>query len=69
MNSYNIIPKSENIKKGFFYTVSEEQIKQHQKRSIKEIFEWLESTSKFIYSVQTPEERERINSQKNEGGK
>ena len=60
-----IIPKSENADKGFHYTVTDEQIKAHQKRSIEEIFEWLESTSKFIWEIQTPEERERIRKTKN----
>jgi hypothetical protein len=55
-----IIPKEENADKGFYYTVSDEQIKEHQQRSVKEIFEWLEKTNKFIYSLQTPEERERM---------
>ncbi len=61
----NISPKLENADKGFHYTVSEEQIKEHQKRSVKEIFEWLEKTSKFIYEMQTPEERERMRKAKN----
>ena len=60
-----ISPKLENADKGFHYTVSEEQIKEHQKRSVKEIFEWLEKTSKFIYEMQTPEERERMRKAKN----
>ena len=54
-----IIPKAENADKGFHYTVTDEQIREHQMRSIEEIFEWLEETNKFIYSIQTPEERER----------
>lgn len=61
----SVIPKAENAHKGFHYTVTEEQIKEHQKRSIKEIFEWLEKTNKFIYQIQTPEERERIKIAKN----
>ena len=60
-----ITPKTENTGKGFHYTVTEEQIKEHQKRSIKEIFEWLEKTNKFIYSLQTPEERLKIRKVKN----
>jgi hypothetical protein len=54
-----MIPKQENEKKGFHYTVSDEQIAEHQKRTIEEIFEWLEKTNRFVWSVQTPEERER----------
>ncbi len=46
--SYTIIPKAENAGKGFHYTVTDEQIAAHQKRSLKEIFEWLEKTNKFI---------------------
>lgn len=60
-----LIPKKENANKGFHYTVNEEQIREHQKRSIKEIFEWIEKTSKFIYSIQTPEARERMERAKN----
>ena len=60
-----IVPKKENADKGFHYTVTDEQIKEHQQRSIKEIFEWLENTSKFIYEMQTPEERERMRKAKN----
>jgi len=45
---------------GFYYEVTDEQIAQHRKRSINEIFEWLESTSEFIYKLQTNEERERV---------
>lgn len=63
--SNRIIPKAENAKRGFHYTVTDEQIKEHQKRSIIEIFEWLEKTNKFIYEIQTPEERERMKKAKN----
>lgn len=65
MKTYKIIPKAENADKGFHYTVTEEQIQEHQKRSLKEIFEWLEKTNKFIYSLQTPEEREMARKIKN----
>ena len=60
-----IIPKAENANKGFHYTVTDAQIKEHQQRSLKEIFEWLETTNKFIYEMQTPEERERMRKAKN----
>ena len=60
-----IIPIAENANKGFHYTVTDEQIREHQKRSVKEIFEWLEKTNKFIHSIQTPEERERMRKAKN----
>ena len=46
--------------KGFYYFVTDEQIREHQQRSVAEIFEWLESTLEFIYRFQTPEERERM---------
>ena len=64
--SYSIIPKAENANKGFHYSVTDEQIAAHQKRSLKEIFEWLEKTTKFIYNLQTPEERKRLKDIKNE---
>ena len=60
-----IIPKAENKDIGFHYTVSDKQIAEHKKRTLKEIFIWLEETNKFIYSIQTPEERERSKSVKN----
>lgn len=61
----SIVPKKENENTGFHYTVTDEQIKQHQKRSVEEILTWLEETSKFIHEVQTPEERERMKKAKN----
>ncbi len=60
-----IIPKLENANKGFHFTVTGAQIKEHQKRTVLEIFEWLEETNKFIYAMQTPEERERMKKVKN----
>lgn len=60
-----ILPKVENADKGFHYTVSEEQIKEHQKRSVLDIFEWLEKTNKFIFETQTPEERKKMKMVKN----
>jgi hypothetical protein len=55
----SLIPIKENENKGFHYSVTPEQISAHQKRSLLDIFEWLETTSKFIYSLQTAEERKR----------
>ena len=51
----------EENQKGFYYTVTDAQIREHQQRSMFEIFEWLETTNEFIYKLQTPEERERMN--------
>lgn len=55
-----IEPKHENANKGFHYTVTDEQIRLHQQKSIEEILLWIEETSKFIYEIQTPEERKRM---------
>lgn len=55
-----IKPKLENANVGFHYTVTDEQIKAHQDKSIEEILMWIEETSKFIYEAQTPEERIRM---------
>lgn len=55
----DIKPKLENANIGFHYTVTDEQITAHQKKSVEEILMWIEETSKFIYEVQTPEERLR----------
>lgn len=46
--------------KGFYYSVTDEQIRQHKQRTVAEIFEWLESTNKFLWDFQTPEERVRM---------
>lgn len=43
---------------GFYYSVNMEQIREHQKKSIAEIFEWLHSTNQFLKQVQTDEEKE-----------
>ncbi|MBL7921617.1 MAG: hypothetical protein JNJ40_14980 [Bacteroidia bacterium] len=60
-----INPKKENENIGFHYTATDEQIKLHQQKSAEEIVNWLESTAKFIYEMQTPEERERVKKAKN----
>ena len=54
-----IKPKLENANIGFHYKVKDAQIAAHQKKSVEEILMWIEETSKFIYEVQTPEERLR----------
>lgn len=60
-----ILPKKENQDVGFYYEVNDEQIIEHQKKNVTEIIEWVESTAKFIYEMQSPEERERMNKAKN----
>ena len=45
---------------GFEYSVSDEQIREHQQRSPAQICKWLEETNRFLYKVQTPEERKRM---------
>lgn len=54
-----IIPIKENENKGFHYTVTDVQIAEHRKRSIEEIFRMMEAHARFLYQIQTPEERER----------
>ena len=49
--------KKENENIGFHFAVTEQQVRRHQKLTVLEIFEWLESMNAFLYSVQTPEER------------
>ena len=46
-----------NFKKGYRYTVTDAQIEQYGKLTLFEKFEWLEETNKFIYSLQTDDER------------
>ncbi len=53
-------PIRENAEKGFDYTVTDEQIAEHQKRTVREIFQMMEAHAKFLYEIQTPEERERM---------
>lgn len=65
MAKNKIIPKKKNFNKGFYYTVTDEQIAAHRKRSLEEIFQWLEEMHSFIYTVQTPEERMRMQKIKN----
>lgn len=57
----NIKPIAENADIGFYYEVTQEQVDQHRKRSFKEILSWLDSTQKLINSLQTVEEKARIN--------
>jgi hypothetical protein len=54
-----LIPAKANQNKGFHYTVTDEQIAAHQKLSGREIFEWLESTTRFVSKLQTAEEKQR----------
>jgi hypothetical protein len=44
--------------RAFITPLLRNKIEQHQKRSIEEIVECLEKTNKFIYEIQTPQERE-----------
>ena len=60
-----LIPIKENVNIGFHYTVTAEQIAEHQKRTLAEIFEWLENTNKFVHSLQTVSERENSRKSKN----
>ncbi len=53
-----IIPKKENENKGYHYSVTDEQIAAYSKWTLYEKMRWIEETNKFIYSVQTPAERE-----------
>jgi hypothetical protein len=61
-----IIPKAENADKGFHYTVSDEQLAEYAKWTTEEKLNWLEQTWKFIDSVQTQQERERMKNVRND---
>lgn len=50
-------PDTERPLKGYRYFVTDEQIREHQQRSVLEILEWIESTNEFLYRFQTPEAR------------
>lgn len=58
-------PKIQNQNVGFHYTVTDEQLEIRSKMSVEEILNWVESTARFIYEAQTPEERERMKRAKN----
>ncbi|HEV7229892.1 MAG TPA: hypothetical protein VGO45_01105 [Bacteroidia bacterium] len=62
-----LIPIKENQEKGFHSTVTDEQIAAHQKLTLHELFEWLESTNRFVSKLQTPEEKQRSIRAKNIG--
>ena len=49
--------KPKNI--SFHLNITDEQIKAHQQRDIKDIFNWLESTNQFISSLQNLDDKER----------
>ena len=53
-----IIPQEGNSKKGFHYSITDQQIAQYGKQTLLEKLAWLKETNKFIYSLQTTEERE-----------
>jgi hypothetical protein len=59
-------PKKENRNVGFLYTVSEEKIKAYGKLTLEQKLKWLEEGSRFIYSVQSKEERKRVRAIKNQ---
>ena len=52
-------PKAENQGKGYYFSVSEDEIKEHMNRSPKDIFQWLETTNRFVSQLQTPVEKRR----------
>jgi hypothetical protein len=54
-----MVPKKENENVGYFYDVSDDEIKAHQQRSVIDIFMWIESTNRFVHSIQTGMEKQR----------
>jgi len=48
------------MKQGFYYEVTEEQVLQHQKRSVVQILQWLYETNILLSKIQTQEEKDRI---------
>ncbi len=56
----NSSPIAENQNRGYHFHVNEQQIKAHQKRSIIEIFAWIESTNRFLHQIQQDNEKMRI---------
>jgi len=58
-------PKKENQYVGFKYSISLEQMKEHQGKSAEEIFTWIEEYARFLDAFQTPEDKERMRMMKN----
>jgi hypothetical protein len=52
-----IEPIVENENVGYFFSVNEKQIAEHKKRSVSDIFNWLEANNRFVYELQNTEER------------
>jgi predicted Fe-S protein YdhL (DUF1289 family) len=50
---------------GYYYELTSAQLEAGKKRTIDEIFQWLEETNRFIWEAQTPEERNRVKKAKN----
>lgn len=44
---------------GYYYEVTDEQIREHQSRNLLEILQWHYETNIFLNAVRTPEEKER----------
>ena len=43
---------------GYYYEVTDEQIREHQSRNLFEILQWHYDTNVFLNAVRTPEEKE-----------
>jgi hypothetical protein len=43
--------------KGYYYEVSAEQVAEHKKRTLLEIFTWISQTNAFLNKVRKPEEK------------
>jgi len=57
MNNELVLSPSQTSQIGYFFTVTDEQMLEHRKRSITDIFMWLESANSFVRTIQTPQER------------
>lgn len=58
------VQKNLNQNKGYYYSVTDDEIKAHLARSCKDIFQWIETTNRFVYQAQTPQERFRTKASK-----
>jgi hypothetical protein len=54
-----LAPKAQNQNTGYYFSVTDDEIRTHLSRSCKDIFSWIESTNRFVYQLQTPQERLR----------
>jgi DNA primase catalytic subunit len=54
-----ISPIVENENRGYHFHITDQQIRAHKRRSLSEIFAWLETTNRFVNQIQNDNEKMR----------